>query len=255
LAFAVLSDSGLEHYRGLFFNRVMYTPLVVATMTLGVGLHGVNDRRKSLHRVRDVIYALAALTGLAGTGFHIYNIGKRPGGYAFQNLFYAAPIGAPFALLLAGLLGVAAERVRDAKRGERPQLGGFPEGRALAAVTAFGLLGTVGEVGLLHFRGAYQDPFMFVPVTLPPLAAALMARAAVDRSGSPRPLTRATLIITAAVGVAGVGFHAYGISRNMGGWRNWSQNILNGPPLPAPPSFSGLALAGLGALRLLEDQR
>jgi hypothetical protein len=55
------------------------------------------------------------------------------------------------------------------------------------------------------------------------------------------------------MGAAGVGFHAYGVSRNMGGWRNWSQNILNGPPLPAPPSFSGLALAGLAALGLMRE--
>jgi hypothetical protein len=54
-------------------------------------------------------------------------------------------------------------------------------------------------------------------------------------------------------GLAGVGFHAYGIHRNMGGWRNWRQNILNGPPLPAPPSFTGLALAGLAALGLTEE--
>ena len=53
--------------------------------------------------------------------------------------------------------------------------------------------------------------------------------------------------------VAGVAFHAYGVSRSMGGWRNWRQNAFNGPPLPAPPSFSGLALAGLAALGLLED--
>jgi hypothetical protein len=39
----------------------------------------------------------------------------------------------------------------------------------------------------------------------------------------------------------------------MGGWRNWRQNVLNGPPLPAPPSFTGLALAGLAALKLLRD--
>jgi hypothetical protein len=39
----------------------------------------------------------------------------------------------------------------------------------------------------------------------------------------------------------------------MGGWRNWSQNILNGPPIPAPPSFTGLALAGLAALGLIEE--
>ncbi len=39
----------------------------------------------------------------------------------------------------------------------------------------------------------------------------------------------------------------------MGGWRNWSQNALSGPPLPAPPSFTGVALAALAGLRLLED--
>ena len=59
--------------------------------------------------------------------------------------------------------------------------------------------------------------------------------------------------LLAVMGFAGVGFHAYGVSRNMGGWRNWSQNILNGPPLPAPPSFAGLALAGLAALGLMDD--
>jgi hypothetical protein len=41
----------------------------------------------------------------------------------------------------------------------------------------------------------------------------------------------------------------------MGGWRNWSQNILNGPPLPAPPAFTALAIAGLVALSLIEKRR
>lgn len=49
-----------------------------------------------------------------------------------------------------------------------------------------------------------------------------------------------------------MGFHAYGVQRNMGGWRNWSQNLLQGPPLPAPPSFTGMALAGLAALELMK---
>ena len=55
------------------------------------------------------------------------------------------------------------------------------------------------------------------------------------------------------MGGAGVLFHARGIHRAMGGWRNWSQNVLDGPPLPAPPSFTGLALAGLAAIRLLRE--
>jgi hypothetical protein len=53
------------------------------------------------------------------------------------------------------------------------------------------------------------------------------------------------------MGVAGVGFHTYGVSRAMGGWKNWRQNMVDGPPIPAPPSFVGLALAGLAALALM----
>jgi hypothetical protein len=45
-----------------------------------------------------------------------------------------------------------------------------------------------------------------------------------------------------------------GIARQMGGWRNWSQNVLSGPPLPAPPSFTALAIAGLAATALAERE-
>ena len=56
---------------------------------------------------------------------------------------------------------------------------GLPAGRMLAAGAAGGLAGTVGEAGLLHFRGAYHDPAMFLPVTLGPLSAALLGAVAV----------------------------------------------------------------------------
>jgi hypothetical protein len=116
-----------------------------------------------------------------------------------------------------------------------------------------GMLGTVGEASLLHFRGAFHDPAMFLPVTVPPVAAGLLADTAVARRPGDRWFTRWWLRLTAFVGLAGAGFHIFGVARNMGGWRNWRQNVLNGPPIPAPPSFTGLALAGLAALRLLED--
>jgi hypothetical protein len=94
---------------------------------------------------------------------------------------------------------------------------------------------------------------MWLPVTLPPVAAVLCAKAAVERRATrKRWFTRAWLRVTAALGVIGVGFHAYGVSRAMGGWRNWQQNALDGPPLPAPPSFTALSVAGLAALRLRE---
>jgi hypothetical protein len=160
LAFSVVADSSVEHYRGSFFNPVMYVPVGVSALVLAVSAHGVADQRPAAHLLRDFVYGAAAITGVAGTGFHIDNvIFRRPGEIA------------------------AGPSIRR------------------------------------------------------------------------RVLSRWWLRLTAAIGIAGVGFHAYGIHRNMGGWRNWRQNLLNGPPLPAPASFTGLALAGLAALNLLEEGR
>jgi hypothetical protein len=252
LAWSVLADSAIEHYRGSFKNRAMYTPILVSLMTLAISAHGVADQRRAAHALRDITYAVAALTGLAGTGFHIYNVASGPGGLNWLNAFYGAPLGAPSAILLSGLLGFIAERVRNTPSGSPPRFFGLPAGRFTAAVTAGGLIGTTAEAGFLHFRGAYHNPLMFIPVTIPPAAALVMAEIA---CGKPRnsAFSRWWLRLTTLIGFAGVGFHAYGIHRNMGGWRNWRQNILNGPPLPAPPSFAGLALAGLAALGLTEE--
>src|SRR3954471_19371240 len=253
LATAVLADSAIEHYRGAFHNPAMILPLASSALSIGVSVHGLTDPRHEAHRTRDAIYALAATTGIIGTAFHLYNISRKPGGFSWQNLFYSAPIGAPAALLLSGMTGFLAERVRNNKPGRLPTIAGVQASRVVAAATSTGLLGTVAEAGLLHFRGAYQNPFMFAPVTIPPVTAALLAGVATGKTRLPRPKTRWWLRLTALLGFAGAGFHAYGVSRAMGGWRNWKQNMIDGPPIPAPPSFTGLALAGLAALGLLED--
>ena len=250
LGLSVLTDAGVEHYRGSFRNRAMYVPLVSAALTLGAGLIGAGDPAPKSNHARDAVYALAAVTGLLGLGFHAYNITKRPGRWSWLNLFYAAPVGAPGALVLAGLLGGASEWLRECHPRDVERAG-----RLLAAISAIGFAGNVAEVGLLHFRGAYQHPAMFLPVSIPPVAAALLARAALNPPSREGWLTRSWLKLTALLGSVGVGFHARGGSRNMGGWRNWSQNLLNGPPLPAPPSFTALAIAGLAALSLLEHRR
>lgn len=250
LSAAVLADSAVEHYRGAYENPGMYTPLLVSALGVLAGIDGATSGRVP-RPIRNGVRALAVGVGAAGLGFHIYNVLRRPGGMSWLNLFYAAPLGAPAALALAGGIGMAADRIEAAPSGAAATAFGFPAGRALCALTSAGLFGTVGEAALMHFRGSFQNPFMWLPVSLPPVAAALMAKAALEPARPrARRLTRAWLAITAALGVAGVGFHAYGVSRAMGGWRNWSQNMVDGPPLPAPPSFSALAIAALAALAL-----
>jgi hypothetical protein len=286
LAASVLSDSALEHYRGGFENPGMFTPLASAAVLLACALRGAGrnaalpallrgtgrDRasptvpraagavvaparrdgavcpapRAAAGPVAVVPFATACAVGAAGLGFHAYNVLRRPGGLSWANLFYAAPLGAPAALLLAGVIGLAARPVAAGA----PTLAGLPSGRALCGLAAFGLAGTSAEAALLHFRGAFQHPAMWVPVTVPPVTAMMLARAALPGAPGPRRLTHALLSACTWLGMVGMGFHARGIARQMGGWRNWSQNVLAGPPLPAPPSFSALALAGRAALAL-----
>ena len=252
LAASVLADSGIEHDRGQYHNPAMFLPLVSSTLSILASLDGATRDEKQAHPLRLASYGIAMVVGVMGTGFHLYNITKKPGGISWENLFYQAPIGAPAALSLSGLLGLAAEGIRHERPGGSPRLLGQPAAPALAALTSLGLLGTTAEVALLHFRGNFQNPAMYLPVLLPPIAAALTGEAALRPDRRARPQAKLWLGITAALGVAGVAFHAYGTSRYMGGFKNWRQNMLDGPPLPAPPSFSGLALAGWAALALLE---
>jgi hypothetical protein len=250
---SVLADSAVEHYRGGFENPGMFAALAVSALGLAAGADGASGA-KAPRRAREGGYALAALTGLAGLGFHVYNLARQPGGLSWLNFFYAAPVGAPGALALAGALGLAAERA-DGEPAGAARIAGAPAGRALAGAAAAGLAGAVGEAGLLHYRGAFQNPFMWLPVSVPPIAAALTAKAAIEPvAPKTRPVTRFWLKLTALLGLAGVGFHIFGVGRQMGGWRNWRQNLLDGPPVPAPPSFSATALAALAALRLRDRE-
>jgi hypothetical protein len=256
LGASVLFDSAIEHYRGSFMNRAMYMPLVSSAANIAASLHGMGAEEADSHTGRTLTYCASIAVGALGFGFHVYNVGKRVGGFRWENLFYGAPLGAPAALALSGLSGLAADRLAgNEKKGGEPTLMGLPAGRVVAGFTSLGLVGTMGEAGLLHFRGQFHNPAMYLPVTLPIAAAAIMAEAALRPSDRDRGAAKFWLGVTSVLGIAGVAFHCYGVSRGMGGWKNWRQNVLDGPPIPAPPSFSGLAIAGLAALTLLEKTR
>ncbi|WP_188054451.1 hypothetical protein [Sphingosinithalassobacter sp. CS137] len=258
LGASVLADSSIEHYRGSFHHPAMAVPIVAAVAAIRVNAAGGRDRssvpneplrdpaQRPERRPRTPAHAAIAAAGAAGLGFHGWDIARRVGHLRWSTLFYAAPIGAPAALILSGALGAAA----DALATRDPRLGPLPVGgRFVGALAVIGLVGTSAEAALLHFRGAFHSPWMWLPVTLPPLAALALARDTL--SGVPKDTSWALLGATALLGFVGAGFHARGVARNMGGWRNWRQNLLVGPPIPAPPAFTGLALAGLGALLLM----
>lgn len=250
LALSVALDSGIEHYRGSFKDPVMFVAPLVAVSTLAAGGLSLARPERKAGTARNAIFAAAMATGAIGTAFHLYNVGKREGGFDFPNLFYAAPLGAPAAIGLAGLFGLLGQRFAS---GKPARILGLDAAPLIAALSAVALLGTASEAGFLHFRGAFQDPVMYAPVTVPPIAAASLLGAAVTPAAA--PTARRLLEATAVLGLAGPLFHAYGVHRNMGGWKNWSQMILQGPPIPAPPAFFGIALVGLGMLPQIEQRR
>lgn len=250
LAFSVLADSGLQHYRGAFHNPAMYVAPTASAVSLINSVHmTIKPEVSSNGRL-----ALSGLTfgiGLAGLCFHLANVAKRDGGVDLENLFYGAPLLAPGAIAISGLAGLAAAQlVSEAEEGSPPTLLGRPAGKIVGLGAAVAMLSTTMEAALMHFRGAFHDPFMAVPATVPPITALVLAGAVF--APPLRKPARLLLRLTAAAGIAGAGFHVYGVSRNMGGFHNLSQNLLNGPPIPAPPSFTGVALAGLAAVRLME---
>lgn len=253
LSASVLADSALEHYRGSFENPGMFAPLISSALALCAGVEGAVSTPPAARRFRNRSFRLSVAVGAAGLAFHIYNIFKRPGGLSWLNLFYGAPVGAPAALSVSGLLGLAAEQIATQRAPDLEVLG-LPAGRALAAFTSLALAGDVSEVALFHFRGAFQNPFMYAPVLMPPVASGLLAKASLEPPAQAHPFTRAWLWASCLLGFIGMGFHAYGVARAMGGWRNWSQNLVDGPPLPAPPSFSALSLAGLASLSMIERE-
>ncbi len=247
LAASVVLDSAMEHFQGNYINRAMYVAPAMGAAAMATALSG-----HAPHHVGTGIFSASMATGLTGLGFHFYKITKRPGGLSWQNIFYAAPYAAPGALALSGLFGIIAGVVHRMRHEPRKRQIEFAEG--LAYTVSGCLMVTASEAWVLHFRGAYHDPFMYVPVTVVPAAAAAVAYAGWRQSEPSFKTARWLLNAAALVGIVGFGFHIFGVQRNMGGWKNWTQMLFQGPPIPAPPSFSGLALAGLGALNLLRQE-
>jgi hypothetical protein len=256
LAAGVLTDSATEHYRAGFHHRAMFIAPIVSAAAM---MTAMAPSWPPAHRVLPrVVFATSVVAGVLGCGFHLTNVSRRVGGWSSTNVFYGAPIAAPLAITMAGLLGLAASRLArsvDSRGDQLPRRPGSRVARALGGVSAVALAGTSIEAGALHLRGAFQNPFMYAPVIIPPIAATALATATLIQSPEARRAAGVLLRLTTWLGIAGTGFHAWGVHRRMGGWTNWRQNVLAGPPLPAPPAFTGLALAGLAALELLDAER
>ncbi len=119
----------VEHYRGSFKNKAMYTPLIVSALTLATSIHGTADMRPVAH-IACGTQPICSRPPRASSApaFTSTMLARRSGGFSWQNLFYGAPLGAPMAILLSGLLGFCSERVRESEPRHAPAIFGLPAG-------------------------------------------------------------------------------------------------------------------------------
>ena len=106
----------LEHYKGSFGDKWMWTPIWLTPPLTLAGIAGVFSP-KAARTVLPLFGALYALDGLIGVYTHVRGIEKRPGGFreAHYNLVMGPPLLAPGSLAMVGGMGVLAAIVKREK--------------------------------------------------------------------------------------------------------------------------------------------
>ncbi|HWJ32797.1 MAG TPA: hypothetical protein VNR59_10695 [Gaiellaceae bacterium] len=99
----------LEHYKGSFGDKWMWTPVFLTPPLAAAGIAGVVSERAA-RTVLPAVSALYCLDGIVGLITHLQGIRKKPGGFSepTYNLVMGPPLLAPGALLLVGAFGLVA---------------------------------------------------------------------------------------------------------------------------------------------------
>ena len=103
----------LEHYKGSFGDKWMWTPIWLTPPLTAAGVAGFLSA-KAARTVLPSVGMLYALDGLIGVYTHLRGVQKRPGGLgeAHYNLVMGPPLLAPGSLALVGGMGVLAAIVK-----------------------------------------------------------------------------------------------------------------------------------------------
>ena len=103
----------LEHYKGSFGDRWMWTPIVLTPPLTAAGVAGVVSERAARTWL-PAVSALYALDGLVGIVTHVRGVQRKPGGFRepTYNLVMGPPLLAPGSLCLVGALGIVAALVK-----------------------------------------------------------------------------------------------------------------------------------------------
>lgn len=118
--------------------------------------------------------------------------------------------------------------------------------KLLSAATAASALPMGVEIYINHYGGSFGNKWMWTPVALSPaLSAAGVAGVLSERAA--RTVLPALSSVFLLDGLAGVYFHARGVARKPGGFKEPTYNLVMGPPALAPGSLAMIGAIGLMA--------
>jgi hypothetical protein len=106
----------LEHYKGSFGDKWMWTPIWLTPPLTAAGIAGFYSERAA-KRWLPLFGALYALDGVIGIVTHVRGVQKKPGGFSepTYNLVMGPPLLAPGSLTMVGAFGIVAAIVRREK--------------------------------------------------------------------------------------------------------------------------------------------
>ena len=251
LTLLALAEAWIGHYRSGFPLRAQYAPfasggLLIVAALMAVIAPGATSVQTALRAAGWIAF----VAGLVGVGYHhYYGIAHKAGSYKLllHYLMYGAPQLAPLALSTTGALGVVAAH---GVAGQSVVLG-VELRSALLGIVAVALTGAIAQVAILHYRGAFNNPVMYAPLTVPVFAAATSGWMSAAPTAAPHALGRTLFVLTFLTGFVGLGMHLRGLDRQMGGLHLFLFNLLQGPPPLAPATFAGLAAVGLIAMEMV----
>jgi hypothetical protein len=103
----------LEHFKGSFGDKWMWTPIALSPPLAAAGLAGFYNERAAKTWL-PALSALYALDGVIGIYTHVRGSAKRPGGFSepTYNIVMGPPLLAPGSLAMVGGFGLLAALVR-----------------------------------------------------------------------------------------------------------------------------------------------
>ncbi len=106
----------LEHYKGSFGDKWMWTPIWLTPPLTAAGVAGFFSERAAKSWL-PFFGALYALDGVIGIVTHLRGVQKKPGGFSepTYNLVMGPPLLAPGSLTMVGAFGIVAALVRREK--------------------------------------------------------------------------------------------------------------------------------------------